>query len=47
MYSVQTDTNSWSSGEKISPLTVEEAKEWSEDHLSAETYIEVFGEPEE
>ena len=47
MYSVQTDTNSWSSGEKISPLTVEEAKEWGEVHLSAEAYIELFGEPEE
>ena len=47
MYSVQTDTNSWSFGEKISPLTVEEAKKWSEVHLSAETYIELFGEPEE
>ena len=39
--------NSWTGGSKIMPLTVEEAKEWAEEHLNADTYIELFGEVEE
>lgn len=30
-------------GSKIYPITEEEAKEWVELHLSADTYIELFG----
>lgn len=46
-YSAQIDTNSWSGGSKIIPLTPDEAKQWAEEHLSASKYIELFGEPEE
>lgn len=35
------------SGEDIIPLTESEAKKWTENHLDAERYIELFGEPEE
>ena len=35
------------SGEKIIPLTIEEAKEWAEKHLEGEEYEEIFGEVEE
>lgn len=35
------------SGEKIIPMTVEEAKEWAEKHLTADEYEEIFGEVEE
>ena len=46
-YSVKTDTNEWSSGKTIIPLTVDEAKKWAEEYLPADDYIEVFGEPSE
>ena len=39
--------NNWGSGCKIIPLTEEEAKEWGEEHLSGEKYIEIFGDVEE
>ena len=29
------------------PITEQEAKEWVEMHLDADTYVELFGEPEE
>lgn len=34
-------------GEEIIPLTEEQAKHWAEEKLDADTYIEIFGEPEE
>lgn len=34
-------------GEKIMPMTLEEAMEWAERNLSGEEYIKIFGEPEE
>lgn len=34
-------------GDGIIPLTEAEAKEWAENHMSTERYIETFGEPEE
>jgi hypothetical protein len=39
--------NSGGWGEKIMPLTVDEAKEWAEENLTGEEYIKIFGEPEE
>ena len=33
-------------GEKIIPLTYEAAQKWAEEHLDAEDYIALFGEPE-
>lgn len=34
-------------GEKIIPISEAEAKEWVEQNCDVDTYIEVFGEPEE
>ena len=42
-YSERNDCNSWSGGERITPMTEDEAKEWAEDHLSAEEYETIFG----
>lgn len=33
--------------ERIEPLTYDEAKAWSEEHLDTEEYLSIFGEPEE
>ena len=46
-YAVQVETNSWTGGEKIIPMTYQQAREWAEDHLEADNYIEVFGTPQE
>ena len=35
--------NSYCSGSSIIPYTVEEAKNWAEEHLSASKYEEAFG----
>jgi len=34
-------------GEAIFPLSTEEAKTWAEVNMSADAYIDLFGEPEE
>ena len=39
--------NKWCSGERITPLTIEEAKAWIEEHLSVDPYEEYIGEVEE
>ena len=39
--------NSCSWGEKIIPMTYEDARAWCEKHIDADGYIAVFGEPEE
>ena len=39
-------SNSYTSGSEIIPLTEEEAKSWAE-NLPGETYISIFGDPEE
>lgn len=46
-YSKPSGQNSWVGGEKIIPLTYEEALKWSEDNLDADDYIEEFGDPGE
>ena len=46
-YAVQTDTNSWSGGEQIIPYSENEARCWAEEHMSADEYIDVFGDVEE
>ena len=43
-YRVSAGQNSWSGGESIIPLTIKEAEEWAEEHLSTDTYDELFGE---
>lgn len=37
----------WTGGEKIIPMSEDNAKEWSEDNLDADDYESVFGEVEE
>lgn len=46
-YAEYTDVNTWSGGEKFTPLTETEAMKWAERYLSAEEYCDIFGEPEE
>jgi hypothetical protein len=38
---------SYTNGYGINPLTEEEAMDWVEKYLDTDTYIELFGEPEE
>ncbi len=42
-YSVQCGDRCWSAGEDIIPYSEAEAKTWAEEHLDADTYIEMFG----
>ena len=46
-YREQCDGNMWGSGEDIVPLTESEAKRWVEEKADVNTYIDLFGEPEE
>lgn len=46
-YAVTIGQNSWSGGEKIMPLTYENARQWAEEHLDADDYAEAFGMPDE
>ena len=46
-YAVAVGDNSWRGGEKIIPLTVKAAREWVEEHLTADEYEEIFGLPGE
>jgi len=46
-YGRQTGQNEWSGGEKIRPLSLEEAQEWAEKYLDADKYKQVFGKIEE
>ncbi len=41
-YAVCIGQNTWSGGEKITPLTYDEAREWAENHLDADTYMQYF-----
>ena len=42
-YSQRVDQNCWSGGEDIIPISVDNAREWVEDHLDAEDYEKIFG----
>lgn len=46
-YAESTGQNTWSGGEKIMPVSMEAAREWAEEHLSADRYAEIFGMPDE
>jgi len=46
-YARTIDQNSWSGGEKIMPLSPAKAREWAEEHLSADEYEAAFGLPDE
>ena len=43
-YAVSTGQNSWTGGEKIIPLTHENARQWAEEHLDGDEYEAIFGE---
>ena len=47
IYSSSQGPNCYGWGADITPLTIREAKEWVEEHLSAEEYENIFGEVEE
>lgn len=42
-YAEKVETNCWSGGSKIIPLSYEEAIEWAQENLSADVYEEEFG----
>ncbi len=42
-YAKPSGNSSWRSGSDITPLTIEDAKEWAEGHLTADAYEELFG----
>ena len=46
-YVRQIDNNNWMGGEKITPLSYNEAMSWAEEHLSGEEYEAIFGEIQE
>ena len=46
-YSQKCGNNTRCGGEGIVPLTIEEAREWVENHLDADEYVAIFGEVEE
>ena len=41
-YARSAGNNSWIGGEEIIPLTVEAAREWAEEHLTADEYMREF-----
>ena len=41
------DTNNWAGGWEIVPMTYKMAQEWAEEHLEAEEFIKLFGDPGE
>ena len=46
-YAKQVSQNEWESGETIFAVSMERAKDWAEENLDCDAYIEIFGEPEE
>lgn len=46
-YAEAVGNSSWCGGERIMPLTVEEAQKWAEKHLTADEYESIFGAVEE
>ncbi len=46
-YSVSHGDNEWCGGEHIEPLSSDTARDWSEEHLTADEYSLIFGEPDE
>ena len=46
-YSKQVSQNEWEAGETIFAVSMERAKDWAEENIDGDTYIEIFGEPGE
>lgn len=45
-YATPSATGGWVGGSAIVPLAYEQARQWAEEHLSADEYAALFGEPE-
>ena len=43
-YAQTISSNEWSGGEKIIPLSAQNAMKWAEEHLEADEYERIFGE---
>ena len=46
-YAETVGLNEWSCGERIMPLSLEDAQKWAEEHLDADEYEEIFGATED
>jgi hypothetical protein len=46
-YAEACDGGNWRGGEAITPLTPEAARQWAEEHLDADKYGAIFGDPGE
>ena len=46
-YSQQVGQNEWTGGQEIIPLSLKEAKKWTEKYLDADEYEKIFGKVEE
>jgi len=46
-YAERVDSNSWSGGSEIIPVSFKDAQRWAEEHLTASEYESIFGEVEE
>lgn len=46
-YAKSDGNNSWSGGSHIEPVSYSAARDWAEEHLDADEYMELFGEVEE
>jgi hypothetical protein len=46
-YATTCDGGGWTGGEAITPLTPEAARQWAEEHLDADDYEGIFGDPGE
>lgn len=42
-YRTWIDNNSWTGGEKITPITEQDARKWVEEYLEADDYERIFG----
>lgn len=43
-YAKAVDQNSWTGGERIMPMSYEDARKWAEEKLDSSEYEEIFGE---
>lgn len=46
-YAMPYGQSGWTGGERIMPMTYDQARQWAEDHLDADEYVAVFGDPGE
>lgn len=42
-YAMASGENNWSGGERIMPVTMQDAREWAETHLATDKYESIFG----